>query len=179
MVYGAYHVAIHIDDGAYGPWVIGRLVPSPTQQMLVLWSRSIDLLQAGRFLAEVEVATKWQRWPAWAVSRGLKIRLRRFDRILVETFIGLGAMSLDFPGIEVVRRVISRSFIVSVSFGEFACLKTCVWDRRGTFDDFVHSFEWEVSTWRHILLANMTLAILRESVMNLGTVVMDLMRYQE
>ena len=172
MVHGAYHVAIHVDDGAYGPWVVEWLLPTAMQEFLIVCVRGIDLLQADRIFTKVKVGTKRRGLPARAPSREPGIRLRRFDRVLVKPPVGVGAMSLNFPGIEVVCWIVSRSFIVSVLLGKSTI--PCVCGRRGTFDDLVHSLERKVPTWRHILLVNMTLAPLRNRVMSLSPVAMDI-----
>ena len=86
--------------------------------------------------------------------------------------MSVGAMPLNFPGVKVMRWVVSGSFIVSVPLGKSTRL--CVCGRRGAFDDLVHSLERKVPTWRHILLANMMLAPLGNRVMSLSFVAMDI-----
>ena len=172
MVHGAYHVAIHVDNGTYGPWVVAWLLPTITQGSLLVCARRMDLLQADRIFTKVEAATKRRGLPARAPPREPGIRLRRFDRVLVKPPVSVGAMPLNFPGVKVVRWVVSRSFIVSVPLGKSTIL--CVCGRRGAFDDLGHSLERKGPTWRHILLANMTLAPLRNRVMDLSPVAMDI-----
>ncbi len=160
MVYGADHLAIRVHDGAYGPWVVGWVFPTAMQELRIVRSRGTNFLQADRIFAKVEVVTKRRGLLARAPSRKPGIRLRWFDGVFEESPIGVRAMSLNFPGVEVVCWIFSRSFVVSVPLGKSPV--SCVCRRGGTFDDLVHSLERKVPTWRHILLVNAMSATIRK-----------------